>query len=92
MNDELGIADEGQERLDLFSEQRLVGQEFVSQSVNVLRAGRHDHFRIEIGVERVAGRHHVDELDASDFDHAMAGQWVEAGGLGVENDFAHRAF
>ena len=73
----------------LLGEQRLVGQELVGEAVNVLRPGRHDHFRIEVGVERLAGGHGVHELDAAHLDHAMAGQRIEAGGLGVENDFAH---
>ena len=75
----------------LLGEQRLVGQELVAEAVHVLRARRHDHFGIEVGVEGPAGGHRVDQLDAAHFDDAMAGQRIEAGGFGVEDDFAHEA-
>ena len=86
---QLGIGDEFQELLDPLAEARLVGQELVAQAVHVLRAGRHDHLGIEIGVEGAAGGDGIDQLDAADLDDAMAGQRIEAGGFGVENDFAH---
>jgi hypothetical protein len=89
VDDELRVADELQELLDPLGEARLVGQEVVGESVHVLRAGRHHHLGIEVGVEGAARGDHVHELDAADFDHAMAGQRIEAGRFGIEDDLAH---
>ena len=35
------------------------------------------------------GRHAVEDLDAADFNQAIAAQRIEACGFGIENDFAH---
>ena len=43
-------------------------------------------------MEGAAGLDPVEQLDAADFDHAVAARRAEAGGLGVENDFAHGRF
>ena len=51
--------------------------------------GRHVAFRIEIAVERLAGRKAVDQLDAADLDQPMPLIGIEAGGFGVEHDLAH---
>jgi hypothetical protein len=40
-------------------------------------------------VEGHAGRNAVEQLDAADLDHPMTLERIEAGGLGVEDDFAH---
>ena len=40
-------------------------------------------------VKDLAGRHAVEDLDTADLDQPVAAQRVEAGGFGVENDFAH---
>ena len=53
---------------------------------------RHVAFRIEVAVERPAGRKAVDQLDAADLDQPVALDGVEAGGFGVEHDLAHRTF
>jgi hypothetical protein len=37
----------------------------------------------------LAGRHAIEDLDAADFDQPIAAQGIEAGGFGIENDFAH---
>ncbi|MFK4654323.1 hypothetical protein ABIF97_004257 [Bradyrhizobium japonicum] len=31
----------------------------------------------------------VEDLDTADFDQAIASERIEAGGFGIENDFAH---
>ena len=41
-------------------------------------------------MEGAPGLAAVDELDAADLDHPVAARRVEAGGLGVEDDLAHR--
>jgi hypothetical protein len=40
-------------------------------------------------VIRLARRHAVENLDAADFDQAIAAERIEASGFGVENDFTH---
>ena len=67
----------------------LVGEECVGKAVNLLGGKRHRPLRIEVSVERAAGRHAVDQLDAADLDHPVAALGVESGGLGIEHDFAH---
>ena len=37
----------------------------------------------------LAGRHAVEDLDTADFNQPVAPQGVEAGGFGIEDDFAH---
>src|SRR3984957_1479274 len=44
---------------------------------------------MEMPMKRLAGRHAVEDLDTADFNQPVAAQRVEAGGFGVENDFAH---
>ena len=67
----------------------LVGQEDVAEAVHRLGLARHRPAGIEIGVEGAAGLDPVEHLDAADFDHPVAVLRAEAGGLGIENDFAH---
>ena len=38
------------------------------------------------------GRYPVEQLDAAELDKAMALDRIQAGGFGIENDFAHIAF
>ncbi len=51
--------------------------------------GRHVALGIDVPVKGLAGRHAVENLDTADFDQPVAAQRVEAGGFGIENDFAH---
>ena len=71
-------------------EQRLVGEELAGKAVHRERFGRHVALWIEVAVKGLAGRHAVENLDAADLDQPVAPQRVEAGGFGIENDFAHR--
>src|ERR1700679_4210446 len=50
---------------------------------------RHVAFWIEMAMEGLAGRHAIENLDTADFNQPIAPQRVEAGGFGIENDFAH---
>ena len=47
---------------------------------------------IEVAMERGAGEAPVDDLERRRLDHAMACDRIEPGGLGVEDDAAHRGF
>jgi hypothetical protein len=40
-------------------------------------------------VKIVAGQRAVEQLDAADFDDAVSGSWVQAGGFGIEDNLAH---
>jgi hypothetical protein len=66
---------------------RFVGQKRAGYAVDALRFRRHLAFGIEIGLVRAAGGKMIDQLDAADFDDAVAVGRIEPGGLGIENDF-----
>src|SRR5690348_5273051 len=83
------VADEGEKLLHHLVEQRLVRQELGREAVNRKGFGRHLPLRIDVAVKGLTGRHAVDQLDTADFDQAVAAQGIEAGGFGVEDDFAH---
>ena len=72
-------------------EQRLVGQELAGKPVHGESFRRHVAFRIDVDVKGLTGRHPVENLDTADFDQPIAAQRVEAGGFGIENDFAHQS-
>jgi hypothetical protein len=40
-------------------------------------------------VKGLPRRHAIENLDTADFNQPVAPQRVEAGGFGIENDFAH---
>ncbi len=83
------IANEFQEGVDDFGEQRLGGQELSRQAVHGKRFRRHVALGIDVAVIGLPGRHAVVDLDAADFDQPVAAQRIEACGFGIENDFAH---
>ena len=90
MRDELGVAEEGDQVIGLFGKQRLVLEELDRQSVNLEGRLRHVAFRVEVEMERLAGRETVDELDAANLNQPIARKGIKAGCFGIENDFAHR--
>ena len=89
MDDERRIADEFQELLDHFREQRLAGEKLAGQAVDGKRFRRHIALGIDVAVESLPRRHAVVDLDAADLDQPVAAQRIEASGFGIENDFAH---
>src|SRR5664280_818530 len=66
------VADEAEEIVGDVAEKRLVLEELGRQPVNGEGLGRHLALRVEIAVERRAGRNPVEQLDAADFDQAVA--------------------
>jgi hypothetical protein len=50
---------------------------------------RHIAFRIDVAVERLPRRHAVEYLNATELNQTIASQRIQAGGFGIENDFAH---
>ena len=85
------IADELQKLVDDLVRTAACRQELGRQPVHRKGFLRHVPFGIDVDVERLPRRHAVEHLDAADFDQAIAAQRIEAGGFGVENDFAHDA-
>ena len=83
-------ADECDEVIDDFREQRLVLEEFDREAVDREGLGRHVALGIEIAVERLPARNAVDELHTADLDQPMALVGIKACRFGVEHDFAHR--
>src|SRR6185312_8194409 len=83
------IADESEEFVRDLHEAWLVTQEFDRQPVDGEGFPRHVALRVDVIVERRAGRNPIEQLDTADLDQAMALRRIEAGGFGVENDFAH---
>ena len=72
-------------------EQRLVGEELAGKAVHGEGFLRHVALGIDVAVKGLPGRHAVEDLDAADFDQPVAAQRIEAGGFGIENDFAHES-
>ena len=89
VRDQRAIADELEQLLAHVAEGAACRQEAVGQAVHRLGLARHRPAGIEIGVEGAPGLDPVDQLDAADLDHPVAVLRAEAGGLGVEDDFAH---
>ncbi len=88
--DHQGIAgDEGQELLGDRREERLALQHLGGDAVDRDGLRRDVALGIDGVVEDAAGGHVIDELDAGDLDQPMPRIGIEAGGLGIENDFAH---
>src|SRR3954470_14581913 len=72
-------------------EQRLAGEELGGEAMHREGFRRHLALGIEVAMKGLAGRHAIEDLDAADLDQPVAPQRVEAGGFGIENDFAHRS-
>ena len=83
------IADEIGEVGGYRLEDGFVGEKLGRQSVHRDRLLGDVALRVDIDVERAAGRHVVEELDGADLDDPVAGIGIEAGRLGVEHDFTH---
>src|SRR6266545_6935410 len=89
VNHKRRVADEFQELLDHFREQRLAGKELAGQAVHGKRFRWHVALGIDVAVKGLPRRHAVEYLDAADRDQAVAAQRIEASGFSIENDFAH---
>ena len=91
VNDQLRAADELDQLVDDVGEARLLREEFVGDAVHLLRAAVDFAVGPQVTMERAAGLAPIDQLDAADFDDAMALLRLEARGFGVEDDLAHDA-
>jgi len=70
----------------------LVGHELVGDAVHRHRARVDLTLGVDVEVQVAAGQAAVDHFHAADFDHAVAGGGVQAGGFGIENDLSHRVY
>ena len=61
----------------------------VSKQTVYRHFGSKDALGIEIVMPDPARGNEIEQLDATDLDHPVAGFGIEAGGFGIENDFAH---
>ena len=91
VDDEAGVAEEGDELRGHRAEGRLVGEEGGGEAVDLHGLGRHLALGVDVAVEDPAGGHVVEELHRPELDDAVAAVRVEAGGLGVEHDLTHAA-
>ena len=90
VGDELGVAQkvqQGQGNLGV-GEHRLVGEKGAREAMHPLGVRVDVAFRIDVAVEVAAGRQVVAQLHTGDLDDPVASLRLEAGGLGVEDDFA----
>jgi hypothetical protein len=66
------VGDEVEKLVHDVPEQRLVGEKLRGKAMNRERLLRHVAFRIDVAVKELSGRHPVEDLDAADFDDAIA--------------------
>ena len=74
VGDQRRVAEEVDHLVGDIGEARLVAQEVVAQAVHPKGLLGHRPFGIEVEVEVLAGRDVVDQFDAADLDHAVAGE------------------
>ncbi len=84
------IPDKIQKRLPDGSENRLVAQEIIAQTVHLERFFRHHPLRVDVLVIRPARGHMIEQFDRADFNDAVTLGGFKACGFGVQNDFTHR--
>jgi hypothetical protein len=86
---QLGAANELDEIGDDLGELRLVGKEFVGQAVDLDRSLGHLAVGIDVGMEALSRQLAPAQFDTADFDDAVAGAEIQAGGLGIQDHFSH---
>src|SRR6478752_870339 len=86
------VADKGKKLVGDFNEKLVPLQELGGKTMDSECLGRDVAFRIEVRMKCRTGRYPVEQFDAAELDKAMALARIQAGGFGIENDFAHIAF
>ena len=89
VDDDLRAGDVVAQFVGDFREFRLIAEEFGGQAVNRQRTLFRVAFRVDVAMKVIAGQSAVHDLDAADFDDAVAGTRVQACGFGIENDLSH---
>ncbi len=77
-----GVADLG------VAERRLVLEEVDGDAVHGLSAGFDVPLRVDVTVKGLPGGDEIVEFHAAQFDQAVTGADIQAGGLGIEDDLA----
>ena len=75
--------------VDDVAEARLLRQKLVGDAVHLLCAPVDLTVGPQVAMESTTGLPPIHQLDAADFDDAMALFGLESGGFGVEDDLAH---
>ena len=89
VDDQPVAADEFQHLVDNRREGRMLREEFGGEAVHLFRLGRDVALGIDVAMEGAPGRQVIEQLDAGDFDDAVAVRRIETGGFRIENDLAH---
>src|SRR6185369_6021366 len=90
VDDQRRIANKGEEIVDDLDKTLVAPEELRGQPVNGEGLGRYVAIRIEVSVERSAGRDAVEQLDAAEFNQPMPLVGIQPGRFGIEDDLAHR--
>jgi hypothetical protein len=85
-DNQLLLADEGQEFLRYLGEPRFVPQKSSGQPMNALGFLRHVAFGVDIALKDRTRRHVVQQLHGGQLDDAMPGLRIQAGRFGIEDD------
>src|SRR5450830_736788 len=89
VDDDFGALDVLAQLLDNLTKLRLIAQEFAGQAVDVQRALFRLTFRIDVEVEIIPRQHAVVQLNAADFQDAVAQLGIDTGSFSIEDDLAH---
>src|SRR6185437_1232021 len=90
VNDPFGTAGELDEARGNVGETRLAGEVVAGHPVDLGRAGVDVSLGVDPDVQIAPGDAPIDNLDCGELDDPMVLAPIESGGLGVEDDLAHR--
>src|SRR5262249_21844127 len=83
------IANERDQVIDDFGEERLVLEELARQAVDGNGLGRHIALGIEVAMKALPARNAIDELDAADLHQSVPLERIKPRRFGIEHDLAH---
>ena len=89
MRNKRRVANERNQVVDDFGEERLVLEELARQAVDGGGLGGHVALGIEIAMKALPARNAIDELDAADLHQSVPLEGIKPRRLGIEHDFAH---
>ena len=89
VDDQPRVAEEGEHVGGDVAKQWLAPEKLAGETVNAERFLGDIPLRIKIDVKMLAGRNVIQDLDAGDFNEAVACVGIKSRRFGVQNDFAH---
>ncbi|MNN47309.1 hypothetical protein D3C81_1617250 [compost metagenome] len=89
VDDQFGICDEFADLVRDLGKAGLVGEELDRDAVDGDRAFVDVALRVDVEVQVAPRQAAVEQFHAADFDQAVAGGGIQAGGFGIENDLSH---